>query len=163
MGAHNTGSVGVRGSNPLCSTKSETAYAASDFLSRACSSVGRALRSHRRGHGFESHQVHHRKERLRALFSMVDLVDDSPPLHGVKLLRSPKSFRTASDGFSERTALPEATKEKPCRGNAKRFPRVPLNPTKAPQALFLLCSLLFLLACKKVPTDGLFALGMRIC
>ena len=36
--------------------------------SRACSSVGRALRSQRRGRVFESHQVHTRKDSLRAVF-----------------------------------------------------------------------------------------------
>ncbi len=32
LGAHNTGSVGVRGSNPLCSTKMETTVKNGGFL-----------------------------------------------------------------------------------------------------------------------------------
>ena len=42
---------------------------------RGCSSVDRALRSHRRGRGFESHQLHQILKSLRGYGGMVDAED----------------------------------------------------------------------------------------
>ncbi len=42
---------------------------------RGCSSVDRALRSHRRGRGFESHQLHQEFIGLRGYGGMVDAED----------------------------------------------------------------------------------------
>ena len=42
---------------------------------RGCSSADRALRSHRRGRGFESHQLHQIKVSLRGYGGMVDAED----------------------------------------------------------------------------------------
>ena len=42
----------------LCTRKAVTQIASSGTKFWGCSSVDRALRSHRRGRGFESHQLH---------------------------------------------------------------------------------------------------------
>ena len=65
LGERLNGIQEVSGSIPLISTRISARRAEIHtvffILIRACSSVGRALRSQRRGHGFESHQVHHEK------------------------------------------------------------------------------------------------------
>ena len=41
-----------------------------------CSSVDRALRSHRRGRGFESHQLHHQFSLSRASRTIAGILDE---------------------------------------------------------------------------------------
>ena len=50
-------------------------FLSAPFFYWGCSSVDRALRSHRRGRGFESHQLHQNKKSLRGYGGMVDAED----------------------------------------------------------------------------------------
>ena len=67
---------------------------------RACSSVGRAVRSQRTGHGFESHQVHHEKKADRlttvCLLFIADLRDDEPRLFAESVYRFPQKCPSTS-------------------------------------------------------------------
>ena len=87
--------------------KFESSYA-HQKVSRGCSSADRALRSHRRGRGFESHQLHQKKVNvsLRGYGGMVDAEDlksfghcdrvgSSPtiPTTQIKTLYSPMHWR----------------------------------------------------------------------
>ena len=61
---------------------------------RACSSVGRALRSQRRGHGFESHQVHQKRKPPSWRFSfLVSLMSEEAVLRAAQRGTKPKTPR----------------------------------------------------------------------
>ena len=68
-------------------------------VARACSSVGRALRSQRRGHGFESHQVHQRHFKKSHLWIWARFFDcrsricDPTDLHGALLCGEERDTR----------------------------------------------------------------------
>ena len=81
------------------------------------------------GQGFDSPRIHQKKS-PHGLFFLGGSEGSDRRLAWRLLLRSNQSPRTARDGFSERTAHTVAAREKPCRGNAPRFPRVQIPPTK---------------------------------
>ena len=98
---------------------------------RACSSAGRALRSQRRGHGFESHQVHqifflprkkrvftrHTPHRLRRRSSVGQSVRFTSERSWVRAPSSPQKRKTAHRGCF--FFLADTGCENPCSSHRK--------------------------------------------